>query len=197
MRAKSPNILVVVFDGARARFFNRDRAGWLAPLSEVESGLHRYTHDAVSDRQGRGFASSGSGTRHAYEAKHDKHKQEKHDFVHMIVAALDTAYDQRKFDRLAIVAPERSLGEFRTLASDKLKALIWREVPKEFTKYSAHELEERLRPYFAPEEEEIIEPRKSKIKTDGLTRVISHPRARPRRPEVSPSKVQRHGESLT
>ena len=159
MRAKSQDILVVVFDGARARFFKRDPAGRLTSLSDMESGLHRFTHEAVSDRQGRGFASSGSGTRHAYEAKHDKHKQEKHDFVHLIVATLDTAYDQRKFDRLAIVAPERSLGEFRALASDKLKALVWREVPKEFTQYSVHELEERLRPYFEPDKE-IIEPQK-------------------------------------
>jgi len=159
MREKSQDILVVVFDGARARFFKRNPAGWLTSLSEMESGLHRHTHDSVSDKQGRGFASSGSGTRHAYEAKHDKHKQEKHDFVHLIVATLDTAYDQLKFERLAIVAPERSLGEFRALASDKLKALVWREVPKEFTQYSDHELEERLRPYFEPTEE-IIESRK-------------------------------------
>jgi len=156
MRAKSQDILVVVFDGARARFFKRDPGGRLTSLSDMESGLHRYSHEAVSDRPGRGFASSGSGTRHAYEAKHDK---QKHDFVHLIAATLDTAYDQRKFDRLAIVAPERSLGEFRALASDKLKALIWREVPKELTQYSEHELEERLRPYFEPDKE-IIEPRK-------------------------------------
>lgn len=159
MRAKSQDILVVVFDGAGARFFKRDPAGRLTSLSEMESGLHGFTHEVVSDRQGRSFASSGSGTRHAYESKHDKHKQEKHDFVHLIVAMLDTAYDQGKFDRLAIVAPGRSLGEFRALASDKLKALVWREVPKEFTQYSEHELEERLRPYFEPNEK-IIEPQK-------------------------------------
>ena len=158
MREKSDETLVVVFDGAGARFFKRNPAGQLTPLSEMESGLHHHTNEAVSDKQGRGFASSRSGTRHAYEPKHDKHKQEKHDFVHLIVATLDTAYDQRKFDRLAIVAPERSLGEFRALASDKLKALVWREVSKEFTHYSSHELEERLLPYFESDKE-VREPR--------------------------------------
>ncbi len=145
---KSEETLVVVFDGAGARYFRRSESGKLTLESEIDSGLHSFSRNVTTDKHGRGFASSGSGVRHAYEPKHDPHKQEKHNFVHQIAASLDAAYEQHKFSHLAIVAPARSLGEFRTLASDKLKVLTWREIPKEFSQYSPHELEERLHPYF-------------------------------------------------
>jgi len=59
----------------------------------MESGLYRCTQDAMSDRQGRGFTSSGSGTQYAYEAKHGNGEQAKHGFVHLIVGTLDAAYE--------------------------------------------------------------------------------------------------------
>jgi protein required for attachment to host cells len=150
-------ILVVVFDGARARFFRYWPNGQLAPLQEMESGLNRNNQETVSDKPGRSFASSGSGVRHSIEPKHDPHKMEKHNFVHAIVKLLEDAYDHGKFERLAIVAPKRSLGEFRELASSKLHKLIWREVAKDLTHYSNHELTARLASDFAPEKE-IVEP---------------------------------------
>jgi len=142
----------VVFDGAGARFFKYQADGHLRASAEMHSGLHRFTREAVSDKQGRTFSSAG-GVRHAYEPKHDHHKMEKHDFVHALVATLDDAYDQGAYKHLIVVAPERSIGEFRKLASPKLRALVLREVPKEFTQFPEHELEERLRPILAEEAE--------------------------------------------
>jgi len=155
---ESLETLVVVFDGARARFLSREPTGRLVFLNEIESGLHKHTRDAVSDREGRSFSSTHSGVRHAYEPKHDKHKMEKHNFVHLLVKTLEDAYDWGRIKRLAIVAPERSLGEFRSLASPKLLKLIWREVPKELTQFSPHELQIRLAPHFEPEKE-IVQPK--------------------------------------
>ena len=66
-----------------------------------------------------------------------------------LVKTLDTAFDQGAFKSLMVVAPERSLGEFRKLVSDRLRKLVVSEVPKELTQYSDHELMERLRPYLA------------------------------------------------
>jgi protein required for attachment to host cells len=144
--------LVVVFDGAKARFFKFHADGHLRASAEMQSGLHRFTRDVVSDREGRTFSSVGS-MHHAYEPKHDPHKMEKHDFVHMLVKTLDDAYDQGAFRHLIVVAPERSVGEFRDLASPRLRALVTHEVPKELTQYSEHELEERLKPYLARDAE--------------------------------------------
>jgi protein required for attachment to host cells len=75
---------------------------------------------------------------------------EKHNFVHRIVKEFDDSYDRHEFKHLVVVAPERSLGEFRSIASDKLLRTVWREVPKELTQFSAPELEIRLKPFLQP-----------------------------------------------
>ena len=64
-----------------------------------------------------------------------------------LAKTLDTAYDQGAFRSLIVVAPERSLGEFRKLASSRLTKLVASEVPKELTQYKDHEILERLKPY--------------------------------------------------
>jgi len=143
MATETPETLVVVFDGAKARFLRRDTKGRLTLESEVESGLARKTSDIVSDKQGRAFASAGGGVRSTYEPKHDPHKMEKHNFVHGLVKTLDTSYDRNEFKQLIVVAPERSLGEFRALAPDKILR-VTAEVPKELTQLTVHELQERL-----------------------------------------------------
>jgi protein required for attachment to host cells len=69
---------------------------------------------------------------------------EKHNFVHAIVEALKHAHGQHKFERLVVVAPERSIGEFRALAPDSLQKIVTHEVKKELMHLSTEELEQRL-----------------------------------------------------
>jgi len=151
MAAQMEHALIIVFDGAGARTFKLSPKGRLQLQSETTSGLHRRTSEMVSDKQGRSFASAGGGLRSPYEPKHDPHRMEKHNFVHRMVKQLDDSYDRNEFKHLVLVAPERSLGEFRTLAPDKLMKAVWREVPKELTHLSDHELERRLMPLLEPE----------------------------------------------
>jgi len=155
MAAETEEVLVIVFDGAGARYFKRQPNGRLTLLKEATAGLHRRTSETVSDRQGRTFASTGGGIRSPYEPKHDPHKMEKHNFVHRMVKELDDSYDRGEFKHLVVVAPQRSLGEFRSIAPDKLLRVVWREVPKELTQFTAHELESRLKPFLEPE---TVEP---------------------------------------
>jgi protein required for attachment to host cells len=138
------DLLVVVFDGAKARFFKGDALQLLRPSAEMESDLHRFSRDVGTDRGGRRFSAAN---RHAMEPKHDLHEQEKHNFVLRLVKTIDTAYDQGAFRQLIVVAPERSLGEFRKLASDRLMKLVVSQIAKELTQYSDHELIERLKPH--------------------------------------------------
>jgi protein required for attachment to host cells len=140
------DLLVVVFDGEKARFFKGDAKMGLRPSAEMHSELHRFSRDVGTDRGGRRFS---AGQRQAIEPRHDLHKEEKHDFVQKLVKTIDTAFDQGAFKNLIVVAPERSLGEFRKLASDRLRKLVVSEVPKELTQYSDHELLERLKPHLA------------------------------------------------
>lgn len=151
MAAETEEVLVIVFDGSGARFLRRWPNGRLELLNEVASGLHRRTSEAVSDRQGRTFASAGGGIRSPYEPKHDPHKMEKHNFVHRLVKQLDDSYDRGEFKHLVVVAPQRSIGEFRTLAPDKLRRVVWREVPKDLSHLTVHELETRLKEALGPQ----------------------------------------------
>jgi protein required for attachment to host cells len=138
--------LVAVFDSAHVRFFEyKQPHGRLdTVLEDVSSGLHHDRRAIESDRPGRGFSSGGQ--HHAYESEHDPRKLEKHDFVRAIASAVGAALDQHKFNALVVVAPNRSIGEFRSVASDKVKAALWREVPKEFANLTAPELEKHLVP---------------------------------------------------
>jgi|SRR6266700_2259890 len=156
MTIRRLDLLIVVFDSAKARFFERGTDGHLHALNEWESGLHRHVMDLVTDKPGRGFGSTQSGVRHAYESADDLHKLEKHRFVQRLVKTLDDAYDQGAFKRVVIVGPKRSLGEFHKLAPEKLRALVTHEVPKDLIKYSDHELEERLGPHLASEAEPLL-----------------------------------------
>ena len=153
MTIRQLDLLVVVFDSAKALFFERGTDGHLHPLNEWQSGLSHHVRDVVTDKPGRSFGSADGGVRHAYESPSDLHKLEKHRFVQKLVETLDDAYDQGAFKRLVIVGPERSLGEFHGLASAKLRALVMHEVPKDLMKHPRHELEERLKPYLESDAE--------------------------------------------
>lgn len=112
-------ILVAVFDAAHVRFFAYKRGrGRLEPvLGDVSAGLH-----------------------------HDRRDGEKHDFVRAVATAIEAALDRHKFNKLVIVAPGRSVGEFRELAGGKVKAALWREVAKDLAGLSDTELENHLVP---------------------------------------------------
>ncbi|HEY2035142.1 MAG TPA: host attachment protein [Rhizomicrobium sp.] len=140
--------LVAVFDSGHARFFEyKQPHGELVPIfDEIKSRLDHDRRDIETDRPGRGFESGEGGQHHAYESQHDPRKLEKHDLVVRIAQELDSAFEQHQFARLAIVAPVRSVGEFRSVASEKLKKTVWREVEKEFANLTDSELEKHLVP---------------------------------------------------
>lgn len=149
MTIRQLDVLIVVFDSAKARFFEFGTDGHLHHLNEWLSSLHPHVRDLVTDKPGRSFSSTHSGVRHGYESHDDLHKLEKHRFVQRLARTLDTAYYQNAFKRLFIVGPRRSLGEFHQVATAKLRSLVMDEVPKDLVKYPYRELEERLGPHLA------------------------------------------------
>ncbi|HWA30965.1 MAG TPA: host attachment protein [Rhizomicrobium sp.] len=139
--------LVAVFDSDRARFFEyREAHGKLVPtLDDLNSQLGHHRRDIEADRPGRGI-SNASGQRHALETPHDSRKLEKHSFIVRIAQELNAVLEQHQFGRLVIVAPARSVGEFRSVASANLKKTVWREVEKEYANLSDSELARHLVP---------------------------------------------------
>jgi protein required for attachment to host cells len=146
MSIGSDRTLVAVFDSAHVRFFEYKEAhGKLdVVLHDVASGLHHDHRDIDSDRPGRGF--SGNGQHHAYESPSDVRKLEKHDFVRAIAAAIEAALDRHAYGKLVVVAPSRSIGEFRSVASPKVLKTLWREVPKEMANLTDAHIHDTLVP---------------------------------------------------
>jgi protein required for attachment to host cells len=151
MRDEFEPTWIVVMDSSMARFYalkhdvNGDRCIEQAD-DTMESNLHGHAQDLKSDKPGRGFRAGNATARHSMEPPHDYHKLEKHDFVRAVAAHLKAAQNANKFVRLAVVAPDRSLGELRGELADTLKKALWREVPKDLVKLNDQDLWARLEP---------------------------------------------------
>ncbi len=150
MVRKTKKTWVVVADSAAAQFFqiheNASGRSLEPAASDMASGIHRHASDLKSDEPGRAFAGAGSSARSAMEPRHDYHKLEKHEFVRAVSASLEKAFEAHKFERLVLVAPVRSLGEFRKEFSPKLMAALWREIPKDVMKLGPQDLWARIGP---------------------------------------------------
>jgi protein required for attachment to host cells len=150
MPTKVKRIWFVVADSARAQILALNPNGkGLVDVDGVDFAapeVHIPARDLKSDRPGRSFGSSRSGTRHAIEPHHDYHKLEKHKFIVHLAEALEKAHTARKFDSLVLVAPRRSLGELRISLCDPVRASVEHELAKDLTKHSADSLWLQLAP---------------------------------------------------
>lgn len=147
---RADRIWVVVTDGAHARFLapnpNATRLLSAGPADLTSPEAKTRASGLKSDRPGRTFSSSRSGQRHAIEPKHDHHKLEKHRFSASVVAVLDRARSKHNFEDLIIVAPRRSIGEIRSLLSDRVRECLRDEISKDLTKSPPDELLSLLKP---------------------------------------------------
>ncbi len=136
MEPRHKRTLIVVADGARARFFEpRHEARTLVPADRadmVAPGSRLSNQEIVSDRPGRGAGTSEAAThRHGFEPTHDPHKLEKHNFTVELARTLDDMCEH--YDRLIVVAPPRSLGELDTLLPPQVRKRVSHQIPKDLT----------------------------------------------------------------
>src|SRR6185369_14982593 len=100
MEARHKRTLIVVADGARARFLEpSEDHKTLVPSEDadmLEPKARRPDRDLVSDKPGRGFSPARDGRRGGFESPHDPHKMEKHNFTARLAEALDKACSARK-----------------------------------------------------------------------------------------------------
>lgn len=138
---------VVVADGARARVLQGDpRVGGLELVMPELVGRGREKGaDLLADRPGRSIDSSHVGDRHAMEPSTDPKEVEKQRFAREIAAILESASNEGRFARLMLVAPPKMLGELRDLLPEKVKDKLVKEVDKDLTWVSVHELPAHLR----------------------------------------------------
>lgn len=122
------------------------KAGDLMAVDDVRlKGNPSPSRDLAADRPGRAFDRAGDG-RHEMEPRTDPHGAERERFAREIVAVLEKAAQQRRYDRLVLVAPPTFMGVLRDILPSSVAAKVGAELTKDLTKLSVHELPEHLAP---------------------------------------------------
>ena len=125
---------ILIADGARSHLLLSE--GRAKPLSEVSGSEHhidiKSDHELSAERPGR-VHESANVSRHAIE-REDLHQREKERFAQFLAADLELQLAKGEHERLVIAAAPETLGVIRSALSEKVKALIFAEVPKDLTK---------------------------------------------------------------
>jgi protein required for attachment to host cells len=135
---------VVVCDGRKSLIFH-DAGTAIAPKLQVFDT--REQENPPTRAQGSSAPSRvHESTGHARSAleQTDLHDTAEREFVADLAKDLDDAARAGKVRRLVIVAPARALGMIRERYTDRLRAIIDREIDKDLTKLPVPEIEEIL-----------------------------------------------------
>ncbi len=136
---------IVVADRSEARFYDSLRPGAsLTLVRRIDDPLARVQdQEILADRPGRVFdhAPAVSGRRGAVP-RHDtsgERRPRKHQatlFARRVVAELDSAQQEKRVDRIALIAPPAFLGLVRSEMSKELRGCVVIEVPKNLLRES-------------------------------------------------------------
>lgn len=97
----------------------------------------------LSDKPGRSFASEGS-RRSSMEYRSDPVRDDERAFASLLTQVLDSHRRAGDFDRLAVVAAPRMLGDLRHAFTNALRSVTIREVARDLTRMPSAELREAL-----------------------------------------------------
>jgi protein required for attachment to host cells len=89
-------------------------------------------HEMSADKPGR-VQESATVARHAIE-RADLHRRKKERFALSLAASLERRLASNEYDRLVIAVAPETLGIIRAALSEKVKAAVLAEVPKDLTK---------------------------------------------------------------
>ncbi len=132
---------VVVADARQARLLHSDHPG--AGLTALEDGTLSWPsvreQETFSDRQGRSFDSAGAG-RHAMERPSSAKEQGLRSFAGAIVDRIIQAHQSGLFDRLALVAAPKMLGELRLSLPPEIARMVVAELAKDLTDATPEEI---------------------------------------------------------
>jgi len=135
---KAKTTWIVVADEKSVRVFQMIGIG--KRFDEIE-GRHPTAaaapgRDLVSDKPGRAFDSRGTG-RHAMEYRTPPKRTEEKKFAREVAEWLGDRERRRLFDRVAIIAPPKMLGDLRREIPGGLNSKVFREVAKDFVNESS------------------------------------------------------------
>jgi protein required for attachment to host cells len=139
---KHLNIQFVIADGSCARWVKRsENADDFKTVQETQAGPDLY------DSQPQGVVFESSTSRRFNVGERDeavRHRQAQ--FPEAVADAISAQAAAGAFDRLAIVAPARTLSVIRRRLSPPARAMLVKTLAKDLTKTPDHELGAWLRP---------------------------------------------------
>ena len=136
----------VVADAARARVVTLEAASnrsvpgahTVAPaLNEEFVGRNLKSRDVLADKLGQ-------RSPHHPASPADPHDHAKAGFALELADVLDKALNQRRFDRLILIAPPEMLGNLRNAFTEQVKHRVVCEQDKDLTQLDDNKLAERL-----------------------------------------------------
>jgi protein required for attachment to host cells len=137
---------VLVGDGRRALVFQNEGSPdkpKLVVQKVFEAPANPATSEQGSDRPGRVVSSGDSSRRSAVEPT-DWHEIAEARFAREVAALLAEAARAGRFDKLAVVAPPKTLAELREEFDDQVKKRVIGEIDKTLTKHPVPEIERLL-----------------------------------------------------
>jgi protein required for attachment to host cells len=136
---------LVIADGVQARVVAK--TGVNAPLVTVSTHADPEarlpSHLLGSDRPGH-TQESATSARHAIEPKYDLHRERKRAFANTIADLVNRAGEEKKFDRLILIAPPRTLGDLRRRLGAASRTKLAGELAKDLTKVANGDLEAHM-----------------------------------------------------
>ena len=129
---------VLVADGGHARVLVNDGPGrGLKPALDREfAASHPRVRDIVSDRQGRraNRLAGGGGGRHAMDPKTGPQRVLEQNFARELARFLEKQAVNKRYQRLVLVAPPRTLGDLRAELPGHARAAVTAEVVKDLVR---------------------------------------------------------------
>lgn len=137
---------ILLADGAQAKVFEHSGPGTgLTAVRDFQLDEEPLmAREIMADKPGRSFSSVGHG-RSAMEYSSDPVQVRETRFVKRVAEILERRFQESAFNRLIIAADPTSLGVLRDEFSDRLKAAVVTEMPKNLTNLPTDKLEKHFK----------------------------------------------------
>jgi protein required for attachment to host cells len=144
---------IVAADAGRARIFAE--TDQKHPLQEIEDMVNPAARmrigDQLSDKMsptsaaGSSHNTGGALPNKQYEPQQTVEEREAEMFAKSICGFLLKSHQAGKFQKLELIAEPKFLGVLRAMVDPQLKSLISREINKDYSQFSGHQLREQMR----------------------------------------------------
>jgi protein required for attachment to host cells len=136
---------VLVADGRKALLL-RNATDEIRPdlkvLKVIEQHDNPKTSEHGTDKPGR--TTDAATGRHSAIEQTDWHDLAERDFAAEVATEMERHHREGDFKKLIVVAPARTLAEFRQRFSKELHGSVMAELDKDLTKHPVHEIERVL-----------------------------------------------------